>query len=276
MNSKKHHQKKRFGQHWLVNDLILEKIKEVAELDEKDFVLEIGPGKGALTTKLLDSKIRRLHAVELDKDLIDYLNDKFKNDKKFSLEQGDILSTNLDSINKKITKVIANIPYNITGPILDIFIGRLGIISKNKYKKIIFLMQKDVVDRIISKDGNTNAGSLSVRMQLISNVRKICDVPPSSFSPPPKVFSSLVVFEPFRPELRLDIKLERYIDKLLRITFNSRRKMIRNTLNSILSKDEIKQLSESSDICFNLRPQDISINKWIKLAEDCVKITKMK
>ncbi len=273
MNSKNFHQKKRFGQHWLVNKLILEKIKEVAELDENDFILEIGPGKGALTSKLLNSKINRLHAVELDKDLINHLNNKFKNDKKFSLQHGDILSINLDDINKKITKVIANIPYNITGPILDIFIGRLGIVSKNNYKKIIFLMQKDVVDRILSKDGHTNAGALSVRMQLMSNIRRICDVPPSSFNPPPKVFSSLVVFEPFRPELRLDIKLEKYIDKLLRISFNSRRKMIRNTLNSILTNDEIKKLSESSDICFNLRPQDISIDKWIKLAEACVKIT---
>ena len=208
----------------------------------------------------------------MDKDLIEHLNNKFKNYKKFSLQQGDILSTNLESINKKITKVIANIPYNITGPILDIFIGRLGIVSRNNYEKIIFLMQKDVVDRILSKDGNTNAGALSVRMQLMSNIRRICDVPPSSFSPPPKVFSSLVVFEPLRQEMRLDIKLEKYIDKLLRISFNSRRKMIRNTLNSILSEDEIKKLSESSEICFNLRPQDISINKWIKLAEACIKI----
>ena len=273
MNTKNYHQKKRFGQHWLINSLILEKIKEVAELEEKDFILEIGPGRGALTSKLLDSKINGLHAVELDKDLIAHLNKKFKNEKKFSLQQGDILSTNLDSINNKITKVIANIPYNITGPILDIFIGRLGTISKNNYEKIIFLMQKDVVDRILSREGDTNAGALSIRMQLMSKIRRICDVPPSSFNPPPKVYSSLVVFEPLKPELRLDIKLEKYIDKLLRISFNSRRKMIRNTLNSIISEDEIKQLSESSEICFNLRPQDISINKWIKLAEACIKIT---
>ena len=272
MDSKNYHQKKRLGQHWLVNNMILEKIKEVAELEEKDFILEIGPGRGALTSKLLDSKISRLHAVEFDKDLINHLNNKFKNEKKFSLQQGDILSVNLDSINKKITKVIANIPYNITAPILDIFVGRLGFISTKNYKKIVFLMQKDVVDRILSKDGGKNAGALSVRMQLITEIRKICDVPPSAFDPPPKVFSSLVVFEPLRPELRLDIKLEKYIDKLLRISFNSRRKMIRNTFNSILSKEEIKQLSESSDVCFDLRPQDISVNKWIKLADACVKI----
>ena len=140
MNFKNYHQKKRFGQHWLINNQILERIKEEAELEEEDFILEIGPGRGALTSKLLNSKISRLHAVELDKDLIDLLNKKFKDEKKFSLQQGDILSTNLDFINKKITKVIANIPYNITGKILEIFIGRLGIISRHNYKKIIFIM----------------------------------------------------------------------------------------------------------------------------------------
>ena len=134
-------------------------------------------------------------------------------------------------------------------------------------------MQKDVVDRIMSKNGNPNAGALSVRIQLISNIRRICDVPPSSFNPPPKVYSSLVVFEPLNQELRLDTKLEKYIDKFLHISFNSRRKMIRNTLNSILSENAIKQLSDSSDICFSLRPQDISIKKWIKLAKECIKIT---
>ena len=272
MDFKNYHQKKRFGQHWLVNKQILERIKDVAKLEEEDFILEIGPGRGALTSKLLDSKISRLHAIELDKDLIDFLNNKFKNDKKFSLQQGDILSTNLDSINNKITKVIANIPYNITGPILDIFIGRLGVIKKNNYKKIIFLMQKEVVDRILSKEGENNMGAMSVRIQLISNVKKICDVSPSSFSPSPKVYSSLVVFEPFKPEIRLDIKLEKYIDKLLRVSFNSRRKMLRNSLNSILSSEQINQLSKSSEICFNLRPQDLSIDKWIKLAEGCIKI----
>ena len=111
-------------------------------------------------------------------------------------------------------------------------------------------------------------------MQLLSKIKRICDVPPSSFSPPPKVYSSLVVFEPIKNDLRLDITLEKYIDKLLRISFNSRRKMLRNTLNSILSNEEINELSESSKICFNTRPQDISIDQWIKLAENCIKIKK--
>jgi len=274
MNFKSYHPKKRFGQHWLVNKKILEKIKAVADLNENDFILEIGPGRGALTSKLLDSEIRKLHAIELDKDLINLLNIKFNDNDKFSLQQGDILSVNLDSINNKITKVVANIPYNITGPILDIFVGRLGVIRDYNYTKIIFLMQKDVVDRILSKEGSSDAGALSIKMQLLSKIKKICDVAPSSFSPPPKVFSSLVVFEPLKNNLRLDISVEKYIDKLLRISFNSRRKMIRNTLNSILSNEEINELSESSKVCFNLRPQDISIEQWIKLAENCIKLKK--
>ena len=274
MNSNNYHQKKRFGQHWLVNKKILEKIKEVADLDSNDYILEIGPGRGALTSKLLDSEIRKLHAIELDKDLINLLNIKFNDNDKFSLQHGDILSVNLDSIIKKITKVVANIPYNITGPILDIFVGRLGVIRDYNYTKIIFLMQKDVVDRILSKEGSSDAGALSIKMQLLSKIRKICDVATSSFSPTPKVFSSLVVFEPLKNNLRLDISVEKYIDKLLRISFNSRRKMLRNTLNSILSNEEINELSESSKVCFNLRPQDISIDQWIKLAENCIKIKK--
>ena len=274
MNFKNYHPKKRFGQHWLINKKILEKIKEVADLNANDFILEIGPGRGALTSKLLDSEIKKLHAIELDKDLINLLNNKFNDNDKFSLQQGDILSLNLDSINNKITKVVANIPYNITGPILDIFVGRLGVIRDYNYTKIIFLMQKDVVDRILSKEGSSDAGALSIKMQLLSKIKKICDVAPSSFSPPPKVFSSLVVFEPLKNNLRLDISVEKYIDKLLRISFNSRRKMLRNTLNSILSNEELNELSESSKVCFNLRPQDISIDQWIKLAENCIKIKK--
>ena len=274
MNFRNYHQKKRFGQHWLVNKKILEKIKEVADLNENDYILEIGPGRGALTSELLDSEIKKLHAIEMDKDLINFLKNKFKNDEKFSLQQGNILSTNLDSINNKITKVIANIPYNITGPILDIFIGKLGLLNQYNYKKIIFLMQKDVVDRIISKEGGANTGALSIRMQLLCRIKRICDVDPSSFSPPPKVTSSLVVFEPFEKSLRLDFILEKYIDKLLRISFNSRRKMLRNTLNSIFSNEEMNALSQSSKVCFDLRPQDLSINQWINLAENCIKIKK--
>ena len=271
MNLKSSIPKKRFGQHWLINDEILEKIKKNANLNDKDFILEIGPGKGVLTSKLLDSNIKWLHAVELDKDLIKLLQNKFSKKDNFSLEQGDILSINLKN-RGQFTKVIANIPYNITGPILDLFIGRLGKLPKYNLKEIIFLMQKDVVDRIIAKEGNSNIGALSTRIKLLSKVKKICDVHPSSFKPPPKVYSSLVSFTPLSLSSRVDFETEKTIDNLLKITFNARRKKLRNTLSSVFSKEDISSLEKESEINFNLRPQDISVEQWVKLAKICITI----
>ena len=273
MNLQRFTPKKNFGQHWLINEKVLENIKESAELKEDDFILEIGPGRGALTSKLLDSNIKGLHAVELDKDLIRFLENKFSKNNNFSLQQGDILSINLKN-NYKYTKVIANIPYNISGPILDLFVGRLGKSPKYNLNKIIFMMQKEVVDRIIAEEGNTNNGALSTRIKLISDVKKICDISPSSFNPPPKVYSSLVMFTPIPFDLRLDLKIEECIDNLLTVTFNARRKKLRNTLNSLLSKDNITKLEKYSGINFNLRPQDISIDQWVKMAKIYISISK--
>jgi len=271
MNLRSSIPKKRFGQHWLINDEILEKIKNNADLNEKDFLLEIGPGRGALTSRLLDSNIKGLHAVEIDIDLIKFLEKKFSKRDNFSLEQGDILSINLKN-SRQYTKVIANIPYNITGPIIDLFIGSLGKLPKYDLKKIIFLMQKDVVDRIIAKEGSSNNGALSTRIKLLSQVKKICDIHPSSFKPPPKVYSSLVSFTPLSLTSRLDFEIENTIENLLKITFNARRKKIRNTLSSVFSKENIYHLEKQSKINFNLRPQDISVEKWIKLAKLCITI----
>ena len=271
MNLKSFIPKKRFGQHWLVNETILEKIKKNSELTNDDFILEIGPGRGDLTSRLLESNIRGLHAVELDKDLIKFLENKFSERDNFSLQQEDILSVNLNN-SSKFTKVIANIPYNITGPILNLFIGRLGKLPKYNFKKIIFLMQKEVVDRIIAEEGNSKNSALSTRIKLISNVNKICDIAPSSFKPPPKVYSSLVIFTPFPLDKRLDLQLEKCLDNLLKITFNARRKKVRNTLSSVFSKDDIESLEKHSEINFNKRPQDISIKEWIEMAKLCINI----
>ena len=272
MNLKKRFTKKRFGQHWLINEEILEKIRQTAKLDENDFILEIGPGRGALTSRLLDSKIRGLHAVELDKDLIEFLTKKFSVNEKFSLQQGDILKINFENSKYEFTKVVANIPYNISSPILEKFLGGLGEERKNNIKNIIFLMQKDIVDRIIANEGDSNNGAISTRIKLISTVEKICDISPSAFYPEPKVYSSLVVFKPLPSNLRLDFKLEKYIDNLLKVTFSARRKKIKNTITSILSKEDIERIEIDSGISFDLRPQDLSIEQWINIAKLCINI----
>ena len=274
MNFKNYYTKKRFGQHWLKNQKVLENIIKIADPTENDIILEIGPGRGALTSKLLESNIRRLHAIELDKDLIQFLNNKFSGIESFSLEQGDILSKDIDMFDFKFTKIIANIPYNITSPLIDKFVGRLGEIKNYNFEKIVFMMQKDVADRIIAREGSSDVGAISTKIKLISNVEKICDVNPSSFSPPPKVYSSLVVFKPFPQYLRLDMELEKCIDKLLKVAFNGRRKKLKNTLCSLFSKDEFKNLQFISKINFENRPQDISIENWKTIAKFCTNIEK--
>ena len=272
MNLKNHFPKKKFGQHWLINQGVLNQIRDAANLNNSDSILEIGPGRGALTSKLLDSNIKALHAIELDKDLIEYLKNRFSKDKRFTLEQSDILTSDIRLLNENYTKVIANIPYNITGPILNMFVGKLGQSRENKFNRIIFLMQKDIVDRIIAQEGASNRGALSTRIQLISKVEKICDVGASSFDPPPKVDSSVIAFEPLDLELRNNREVEINIDKLLKISFNSRRKKLRNTLKQMFTGKEFENLLSISDINFNLRPQDISLKQWITIAEFCIKI----
>ncbi len=274
MNLKNYYTKKRFGQHWLVNQKVLEKIIKVSEPNTNDVILEIGPGKGALTTKLLASEIKRLIAVELDKDLIKFLNNKFSRVENFTLLQGDILTKEIDSFDFQFTKIIANIPYNITSPILDKFVGRLGRIQTYNLERIVFLMQKDVADRIVAIEGSAAVGAISTKIKLISKVEKICDVSPTSFSPPPKVFSSIVLFRPLPQHLRLDIELEKCIDKILKVSFNGRRKKLKNTLSSLFSKKEFEELKHISNINFDLRPQEISIENWKFLAKCCTKIEK--
>ena len=112
------------------------------------------------------------------------------------------------------------------------------------------------------------------RIKLISKVDKICDVSPSSFSPAPKVYSSIVVFQPLHKNLRLNMELEKYIDKLLKVAFNGRRKKLKNTLSTIFSKDEFKDLEDISKVDFDKRPQDISVKSWIRIAKHCTNIEK--
>ena len=133
-------------------------------------------------------------------------------------------------------------------------------------------MQKDLVDRIIANGGDSNNGAISTRIKLISTVKKICDIPPSAFYPKPKVYSSLVVFKPVPPNLRLDFKLEKCIDNLLKVTFRARRKKIKNTIRSILNQEDIKVIENGTGISFELRPQELSIDQWINIARLYIKI----
>ena len=260
--------RKRFGQHWLKDESILDKILAAAELEVDDRVLEVGPGQGALTLRLLNSKASLVHAIELDRDLVNGLKRRFSNYHQFSLREGDALSDPLLPVDGiACTKVVANIPYNITGPLLGRLIGRLDKPPETIYRRLVILLQKEVADRILAKPGSSNFSAMSVRIQLLAKCKNVCLVPPNCFKPSPKVYSKVIIIEPFTKEKILGFDTARKVDTLLKTAFLSRRKMLRNSLSGLKCFSEIKITAKDVGISLQLRPQDLSPEKWIQLSQ---------
>ena len=263
-----HHRKKSFGQYWLKDEVILDKIIAAANLKSNDRILEIGPGRGALTRKLLDSEIDLLQAIEIDKTLISALRKKFSCYPKFKLIEGDVLSLPLlSSDGMPFDKVVANIPYNITGPILNKLIGKLGSNSENNFQLLVLLLQKEVADRIIAKPGESCFSSLSVRLQLLAKCSSVCEVPSSCFNPPPKVNSKVIIIEPVKPQNRLPFELEHKLQIILSTAFLERRKKLRNTLISLNNLQSLQNLANDIGISLDQRPQELSPMNWVDLAK---------
>ncbi len=257
-----HHARKRFGQHWLIDAGVLDRIVAAAELTGDDRVLEVGPGRGALTERLLASKAASLAAVELDRDLVAGLQERFGADPRFSLLQGDVLALPLPAADK----VVANIPYNITGPLLERLVGRLEKPVQPAYQRLVLLVQQEVGERIRARPGSSAFSALSVRMQLLARCVPVCPVPPRCFQPPPKVQSEVVRLDPLPPEQRLAPELARTVEQLLRRCFASRRKMLRNTLSGLVPESDLQILAAAAGVALQQRPQDLAPAQWVDLA----------
>ena len=264
-----HIRRKRFGQHWLRDEKVLTEIVNAGELDSFDRVLEIGPGRGALTDRLLKSNVSAVHAIELDRDLVPTLKERFEFDPRFSLNQGDILSSSmLLPDGHTANKVMANIPYNITGPLLKRLIGELSKASDNRYETLVLLMQKEVAERILALPGDSNFSALSVRIQLLAKCHGVCDVPSVCFQPPPKVESKVLLIKPFMSNDLSFYEIGEVLEKLLKLAFSSRRKKLRNTIgNFVTSKYQIKEFIDSRGFSLDQRPQEISPSNWFALAK---------
>ena len=257
-----HRTRKRFGQHWLRDEGVLQRILEAAQLTEADTVLEVGPGRGALTERLLASPAAAVRAVELDRDLVAGLQQRFGADPRFSLVQGDVLAVPLPAA----TAVVANIPYNITGPLLERLVGRLDRPVAEPYRRLVLLVQQEVGERIRARAGSSAFSALSVRMQLLARCSTVCPVPPRCFQPPPKVMSEVVALEPLPPDQRLDPALARTVEVLLRRCFAARRKMLRNTLAGLLPEEELEALAAEAAFSLQQRPQELAPERWVALA----------
>ncbi len=268
-----HTTRKRFGQHWLKDSSVLENILQAADLQKDDRVLEVGPGRGALTERLLASSSALVHAVELDRDLVVGLRKRFGSEPKFSLQEGDVLSVPLTLPGGvEATKVVANIPYNITGPLLDRLVGRLDKPVEIIYKRLVILLQKEVADRILAKPGQSSFSALSVRFKLMAKCRSICQVPPKCFKPPPKVQSQVIVIEPLQLNHRLKLVLANRVEVLLRQAFGARRKKLRNSLTGLIPFSELEGLARMAGISLDQRPQEVSHLQWLELAKHFSKI----
>jgi len=254
--------RKRFAQHWLNSEKALQAIIEAAEPNPEDIVLEIGPGTGTLTRPLL-ATAKTVVAVERDRDLIKKLNQKFQTHANLILLEGDFLTLNFNSaVNPLPNKVVANIPYNITGPILEKLLGRIAH-PQQQYETIILLVQKEIAERICASSGTKLFGALSVRSQYLAHCEKISVVPAKAFSPPPKVDSAIISLTP-RP-FPLTVNSPQLLEKLVKLGFANRRKMLRNNLKNLISPQQLEPILEQLEISPLARAEAISVSNWVRL-----------
>jgi 16S rRNA (adenine1518-N6/adenine1519-N6)-dimethyltransferase len=260
--------RKFFGQHWLRSEKALDAIIQAAECQESDRVLEIGPGTGILTRRLLPL-VGSLVAVEIDIDLCNELAKQLGKKEKFLLLQGDFLTLDLPCHLAAFpkfqgtNKVVANIPYNITGPIIEKLLGTIAHPNPEPYESIVLLVQKEVAERLYAKPGSRNFGALSVRVQYLADCELICTVPAAAFYPPPKVDSAVVRLRPRQIETTaLD---PRKLENFVKLGFGAKRKMLRNNLQSVVERDRLTQLLEQLEINPQARAEDISVQQWVTL-----------
>lgn len=257
-----HRARKRFGQHWLMDQAVLDRIVAAAEIEPGESLLEIGPGRGALTERLLASPASGVAAVELDRDLIQGLQQRFAAEPRFALVAGDALEVPLPPADK----VVANIPYNITGSLLERLVGRLDRPVSPPYRRLVLLVQQEVGERIRCAPGSSAYSALSVRMQLLGACRAVCPVPPRCFHPPPKVHSEVIAIDPLPEQRRLEPALARRVEQLLRRCFAARRKMLRNTLAGLLPPEALAEQATAAGFSLEQRPQELAPAAWVALA----------
>ncbi|MFN6344377.1 MAG: 16S rRNA (adenine(1518)-N(6)/adenine(1519)-N(6))-dimethyltransferase RsmA [Cyanobium sp.] len=257
-----HRARKRFGQHWLMDQAVLDRIVAAAEIEPGESLLEIGPGRGALTERLLASPASGVAAVELDRDLLQGLQQRFAAEPRFALVAGDALEVPLPPADK----VVANIPYNITGPLLERLVGRLDRPVSPPYRRLVLLVQQEVGERIRCAPGSSAYSALSVRMQLLGACRAVCPVPPRCFQPPPKVHSEVIAIDPLPEQRRLEPALARRVEQLLRRCFAARRKMLRNTLAGLLPPEALAEQATAAGFSLEQRPQELAPAAWVALA----------
>ncbi|MCD4817471.1 MAG: 16S rRNA (adenine(1518)-N(6)/adenine(1519)-N(6))-dimethyltransferase RsmA [Candidatus Cloacimonetes bacterium] len=250
------YQKKSLGQHFLKDKNIVKKIVRVAEVDENESVWEIGPGKGILTEELLETNCN-LTCFEIDEELYPILEDRFGN--KIKLIKQDVLKANWKNLvsNEKI-KIVANLPYQITSPILFKIIE-----FSDSFSKITIMIQKEVAERIKSSPNTKQYGALSLKMQFHFDIKYEFTVRPQNFSPPPKVDSAVISLIPRKDKPNLENKSSFW--QIVNVAFQNRRKMLRRNFRNLLNPEKIVLLQEKSGINLSKRAENLTENDFIQI-----------
>lgn len=258
---------KRFGQNFLIDTHILEKIVDEAGIDEDDCVLEIGPGIGTMTQYLCE-RAGRVIAVEIDKALIPILNDTLSSYSNVEIINEDILKVDITNLcnkynNGRPIKVVANLPYYITTPII------MGLFESGcPLESITIMVQKEVADRMKCGPGSKDYGALSLAVQFYSNPEIVANVSPESFIPKPGVGSSVIRLTRY-PKPPVEVDDEKYMFKLIRTAFNMRRKTMVNSLmsgNLGLTKEEILSAIDKLNLSPQVRGEALTLNEFAALS----------
>ena len=251
--------KKSLGQNFLIDRNILEQIVNTVDITNKE-VLEVGPGSGNLTAFILKKKPKKLFTIEKDDDLVLLLEDKFPNE--ITIINDDILKISENKISNEKLTVFGNLPYNISTEILSKWITNLG---KNIwFESLVLMFQKEVAERIIAESNTSKYGRLSILSNWKLNIKKIIDIKPHSFSPKPKVDSTLLLFTP--REKIFEIKDAKNLEMVTRVFFSQRRKMLKKPFNQVFNN--AKEVADKFNIDLNLRPQNLEPETYFKLVKE--------
>ena len=251
--------KKSLGQNFLIDRHILQQIVDTVEVANKE-VLEIGPGTGNLTTFILKKNPKKLYAIEKDDELKLLLEDKFANE--ITIINDDVLKISEDRISNEKLTVFGNLPYNISTEILSKWIVN---IDKNFwFENLVLMFQKEVAERIIAESNTSKYGRLSILSNWKLNIKKIIDIKPQSFSPRPKIDSTLLVFTP--KNNFFDLKDANNLEMITRIFFSQRRKMLKKPFNQVFNN--AKEVAEKFNIDLNLRPQNLEPEMYFRLVKE--------
>jgi 16S rRNA (adenine1518-N6/adenine1519-N6)-dimethyltransferase len=251
--------KKSLGQNFLIDRNVLEEIVNTTSITNKE-ILEIGPGSGNLTTYILKQNPKKLFVIEKDDDLCLLLKEKFNNE--ITIINNDVLQVSEDKISNEKLIVFGNLPYNISTKILSKWIVNL---KKNFWFESLALMfQKEVADRIIAESNTSKYGRLSILSNWKLNIKKIIDIKPQSFSPRPKIDSSLLLFTPRKNFF--EINDAKNLEMITRVFFSQRRKMLKKPFNQIFNN--AKEIAQKFNIDLNLRPQNLEPEMYFKLVKE--------